>query len=120
MARRFVIRLTHAGDDVERTGSALTVAATALASGVDVELWLIHDAVELAKPGAVETLHLEHSPPLAELFASVLAGGKVFACTQCLLRRGIAAEDLIPGITPAGAAALVASLAEEGAVPLGF
>jgi len=120
MARRFVLRLTHAVDDVERIGVALTVGSTAIASGIDVELWLVHDAVSLGKPGLVETLRLEHSPPLAELWETIVAAGRVYACSQCLLRRGIGAETLRPGVTQAGAAALVASLAEEGAVALEF
>jgi len=36
MARRFVLRLTHAVDDVERIGVALPVGSTASASGIDV------------------------------------------------------------------------------------
>ncbi len=120
IARRFVLRLTHANDDVERVGVALTVGSTALASGVGVELWLIHEAVELAKPGVVESLELAHSPPLIELWNTVVGSGAVYACTQCLLRRGIGADELRPGVTQAGAAALVASLVEEGAVPLEF
>jgi predicted peroxiredoxin len=120
MARRFVLRLTHAGDDVERVGVALTVGSTAIASGVDVELWLVHEAVELAKPGVVEALRLEHSPPLVDLWNAIAGSGTVFACTQCMLRRGITAEELRPGVTQAGAPALVASLADEGAVPLEF
>ena len=71
MARRFVLRLTHAVDDVERIGVALTVGSTAIASGIDVELWLVHDAVSLGEPGLIETLRLEHSPPLAELWETI-------------------------------------------------
>jgi predicted peroxiredoxin len=96
------------------------MGSTALASGIDVELWLVHDAVELAKPGVVESLELAHSPPLGELWNAIVAGGRVYACTQCLLRRGIPADELRTGVTQAGAPALVASLAEEGAVPLDF
>lgn len=99
---------------------ALTVGSTALASGLDVDLWLIHEGVELAKPGAIESLELAHSPPLIELWDTIVEGGRVYACTQCLLRRGITNEELRQGITQAGAPALVASLAEEGAVPLEF
>jgi len=120
MARRFVMRLTHSADDVERIGVALTVGSTALASGVDVELWLVHEGVELAKPGIVESLELAHSPPLIELWDAIAKSGTVYACTQCLLRRGIDAEELRPGVTQAGAATLVGSLAEDGAVSLDF
>jgi predicted peroxiredoxin len=120
MARRLVLRLSHGPGDVERVGGALTVGSAAVASGVAVELWLSNDGVELGKPGVVESLRLEHSAPLIDLWTAIGATGSVFACTQCLLRRGIAAEELREGVTQAGAAALVASVAEEGAVALDF
>jgi predicted peroxiredoxin len=120
MARRFVLRLTHGPDEIERVGAALTTGSTAVASGIDVELWLIHDAVHLAEPGLVESLRLAHSPPLIELWTSIVAAGPVYACTQCLLRRDMKAESLREGVTQAGAAVLVASLAEDGAVSLDF
>ena len=63
MFRTLVLRLSHGPGDVERVGNALTVGSAALASGVAVELWLSNDGVELAKPGVVESLQLEHSPP---------------------------------------------------------
>jgi len=120
MTRKFVLRLTHGNDDVERVGAALTTGATALASGVAVELWLIHEAVELGKPGVVEAMELQHSPPLIELWTTIAAAGPIYACTQCLLRREITAESLREGVTQAGAAVLVASLAEDGAISVDF
>ena len=115
-----MLRLTHATDDAERVGQALTIGSTALASGIEVELWLIHDAVYLAKPGVVEGMQLAHSPSLIELWDAVTKGGQLYACTQCLARRSMTADELRPGVTQAGAAVLVASLAEDGAVALDF
>jgi predicted peroxiredoxin len=120
VTRRFVLRLTHSSDDIERVGVALTVGSTAIASGVDVELWLVHEGVELVKEGVVESLELAHSPPLIELWDAIVKSGTVYACTQCLARRGIEASAFRPGVTQAGAAALVASLAQDDAVPLDF
>jgi predicted peroxiredoxin len=118
LARTFVIRLTHGPDDVERVGQALTIGSTAIASGVGVELWLIHDAVYLAQPGTIERLELAHSPPLPELWDAISKAGQVYACTQCLMRRSITADELREGVTQAGAAVFVASLAEDGAVSI--
>jgi predicted peroxiredoxin len=120
MARKFVLRLTHGPGEIERVGAALTTGSTAVASGVDVELWLIHDAVELARPGVVESLELAHSPPLIELWDAIVAAGPVYACSQCLLRRSMAPGDLREGVTQAGAAVLVASLAEDRAISVDF
>ena len=120
MARKMVLRLSHGPGDVERVGGALTVGSAALASGVGVELWLSNEGVDLAKPGVVESLKLEHSAPLIDLWTAIATSGAVFACTQCLLRRGMKPEDLREGVTQAGAAALVASVAEDGSVALDF
>jgi predicted peroxiredoxin len=120
MARTFVVKLTHANDDIERVGVALTVASTAIASGVEAEVWLMHEGVHVGAPGVIEKMELPHAPPLIELWNAVVAGGKVFACTQCMMRRGLAAEGLREGVTQAGAPALVASLAEDGAQAIDF
>ena len=120
MSRKLVLRLSHGPGDVERVGGALTVGSAAVASGVAVELWLSNDAVELAKPGVVETLQLEHSAPLIDLWTAIVTSGAVFACSQCLLRRDITIMQLREGVTQAGAAALVASVTENGASALDF
>jgi predicted peroxiredoxin len=120
VATKLVIKLSHGPASTERVGQALTVGSTALASGLAVELWLMGDAVELTKPGAVEVLTLAHAPPLAELWSALREGGSVFACTQCMLRRGIAADALPEGVTQAGAPAFVASIAEDGARTIDF
>jgi len=52
-ARNLVIKVTAGQDHPERCGQALTVAATALASGLTVSLWLAAEAAWLAQsPGA--------------------------------------------------------------------
>ena len=37
----------------------------------------------------------------------IQAGGKIYVCTPCMKKRGIAETNLIAGATPAGGAALV-------------
>lgn len=120
MASKFVVKLTHGSVDPEPVGQALTIASTALVSGVAVELWLMGEAVELARPGAIEEMTLAHAPPLIDLWQAVVDGGPIYACTQCLMRRGMDVEDLRMGVTQAGAPAFVASLAEDGATCLDF
>jgi predicted peroxiredoxin len=120
VASKFVIRLSHGSDDPEPVGQALTIASTALVSDVAVELWLMGEGVELARPGALEEMTLAHSPPLIELWDAVRERTAIYACTQCLKRRGMDVEDLRRGVTQAGAPAFVASLAEDGATSLDF
>jgi predicted peroxiredoxin len=114
MARSLVVKVTCGAESPERLSQALTVAATAVASGVPVSLWLTGDAVWLAVPGRVPDLGLEHAVPLADLVAAVLEGGTTTVCTQCATRRDLTADDLAPGVRIAGAAAFVQeSLAES-------
>lgn len=107
MARRLVVKVTCGADDAERLSQALTVAATAVASGVDVSLWLTGEATWLAVPGRVPDLGLAHAVPLADLVAAVLAGGRTTVCTQCAARRGITPGDLADGARIAGAASFL-------------
>jgi len=69
-ARTLVIKVTAGKDDPERSGQALNVAATALASGVAVSLWLTGEAAWFALPGRAAEVVLDHSPPLSDLLAA--------------------------------------------------
>ncbi len=120
MQRTLVVKTTAGADDPERCAQAFTVAATAVASGVPVSLWLTGEASWLAVPGRAEAFELPGSAPLADLLAAVLAGGPdtVTVCTQCAARRGITADQLVPGIRIAGAATFVAEVTAEAAQAL--
>ncbi len=102
--RSLRIKVTCGGEDPERCNQAFTVAATAVAAGADVGLWLTGEAAWYGVPGRAEEFSLALAPPLADLLAAVVAGGQVTVCTQCAERRGITADDLIPGVRIAGAA----------------
>ncbi len=117
-ARTLVIKVTAGKDDPERCGQALSVAATAIASGVTVSLWLAAEAAWLALPGRSDDIVLPHSPPLSDLLASIVAGGTVTLCTQCAARRDIAPGDVIEGIRIAGAPTFVSEVMAEGAQAL--
>ncbi len=118
MARSLIVKVTCGSEAPERLSQALTVAATAVASGVEVSLWLTGDAVWLGVPGRVPDLGLEHSAPLTDLVDGVLAGGSVTVCTQCAVRRGLTADDVAPGVRIAGAATFVEESLAEGAQAL--
>lgn len=107
MSRGLVIKLTAGAEAPERASQALTVAATAVASGVAVSLWLTGESAWFATPGGVGALTLEHAAPASDLLDGVLAGGTVTLCTQCAARRGITEADLISGVRVAGAATFV-------------
>src|ERR1700722_17783504 len=112
--RSLVIKVTAGKDDPERCNQAFTVAATAVASGVRVSLWLTGESAWFGLPGRAADFSLPHAAPLADL----LAAGTVTVCTQCAARRDIEPEDLISGIRIAGAPTFVAEIMADSAQAL--
>ena len=88
------MKCTAGVDEPERCAQAFTVAATALAAGAQVSLWLTGEASWLAVPGRAEAFELPQSAPLADLRDAVLAGGTLTVCTQCAARREHHAEAI--------------------------
>jgi predicted peroxiredoxin len=107
MARTLVVKVTAGAEAPERCAQAFTVAATAIAAGAPVSLWLTGESTWFALPGRAEEFSLPHSAPLPDLLGAVLAGGRVTVCTQCAARREITPDDLLPGVRIAGAAVFV-------------
>jgi predicted peroxiredoxin len=118
MTRSLVVKVTAGADAPERCSQAFTIAATAVAAGVPVSLWLTGESAWFALPGQAESFDLPHSAPLTDLLAAVLGGGQVTLCTQCAARRDIGPEDVIDGIRIAGAAVFVDECLAEGAQAL--
>jgi predicted peroxiredoxin len=113
-----VVKATAGKNDPERCNQAFTVAAAAVASGVQVSLWLTGDATYLALPGHAGEFRLAYATPLGDLLETILKGGSVTVCTQCAARREITEDDLIDGIRIAGAATFVAEVLADGAKAL--
>lgn len=118
MARSLVVKVTAGTDAPERCAQAFTVAATAVAAGVDVSLWLTGESAWFALPGRAAEFSLPHSAPLPDLLDAVLAGGRVTLCTQCAARREITEADVLKGVRIAGAAVFVEESLAEGAQAL--
>ena len=114
MTKSLVIKVTAGADAPERCSQAFTVAAVAVASGVDVSLWLTGESAWFALPGKAAEFALPHSAPLPELLDAVLAGGRVTLCTQCAARREIGAGDVIDGVRIAGAQVFVSEIMQDG------
>jgi predicted peroxiredoxin len=118
VSRSLVVKCTSGADAPERCSQAFTVAATALAAGASVSLWLTGDAVWMAVPGRAEAFQLPHAAPLAELRDAVLAGGTLTVCTQCAARRELTQDALLPGVRVAGSASFVDEVLREAAQAL--
>jgi predicted peroxiredoxin len=116
--RSLVVKVTAGADEPERCAQAFTVAATAVASGAEVSLWLTGEASWFAVPGRAEQVDLLHAAPLADLRDALLAGARVTLCTQCAARRNLNEADLLPGIRIAGAATFTEEVLADGAQAL--
>ena len=104
MVRPLVVKVTCGAEEAERCNQGFTVAATAVAAGAEVSLWLTGEAAWFGVPGRAGRFSLPLATPLGDLLASVLAGGRVTVCSQCAARREIAAGDLLDGVRMAGSA----------------
>lgn len=113
MARTLVVKVTAGLDAPERCSQAFTVAASALAAGAEVSLWLTGESAWFALPGRAAEFELPHAAPLPDLLAALLANGSVTLCTQCAARREIGPDDVLEGVRIAGAATFV----EEALAP---
>jgi predicted peroxiredoxin len=107
--RSLLIKCTVGTEDPERCNQAFTVAASGVALGAPVSLWLTGEAAWLGVPERAEAFELPLATPLAELRDLVLAGGRLTVCSQCAARRSLTADDLLPGVHIAGAAVFAES-----------
>lgn len=114
MANKLVIKVTAGADAPERCSQAFTVAAVAVASGVEVSLWLTGESAWFALPGRAAGFELPHSAPLPDLLDAVLASGTVTLCTQCAARRDIGEKDVLDGVRIAGAQVFVSEIMPDG------
>lgn len=102
-----VLKATSGAERPETINQVFTVAASAIAAGVDVSVWLTGEAAWLGLPGRADDVDLEHAASLADLIATVVAAGTLTVCTQCAARRGITEGDVLPGVRVAGSAVFV-------------
>ena len=114
MPRALVVKVTAGADDPERCNQGFTVAATAVASGAEVSLWLTGEAAWFGVSGHAEEFSLPHAQPLADLLTTVLADGRVTVCSQCAARREIDEADLRGGVRLAGSPSYVEEVLAEG------
>ena len=112
--RKLVVKVTAGEEAPERCAQAFTVAAIAVASGVQVSLWLTGESSWFALPGRAAQFVLPHSAPLEDLLSAVLDSGTVTLCTQCAARREITEKDVRPGVRIAGAQLFVQEVLGEG------
>ena len=99
-------------DQSEKAHMPFVLANAALAMDINATIVLQGDGVKIAQRGFVDTMPPGGGfPPLKDLFASFIEqGGKLWVCSPCIKKRGIAESDLVEpsSITAAGSVNLEA------------
>ena len=113
-----MIKVTAGKDEPERCNQAFTVAATAVASGVPVSLWLTGEAAWFALPGRADGLLAAARGAAGGPARRGARAGTVTVCSQCAARRDITPADVIAGVRIAGAATFVAEIVADDAQAL--
>ena len=91
-------RAPYDGTDV--AWNALRLAGTALEAGLTVRLFLMNDAVDLAREGSRPA---EAEFDLQEMLRDLMErGAEVRLCQTCLTRCGIGRGEILPGAQVAG------------------
>lgn len=117
---KLVIVITRGLDD-ERSSVAWSIANAGIATDFEVTVFLVSSGVDWVRKGAADVAHLNPAdPPLKELIGNVMSnGGSVLVCPPCAKVRGYSEDDLLEGVTIAGAPAMLA-VVKEGAATLSF
>jgi len=118
--KKMVILITRGLDD-ERASVAWSIANGALASGLELTVFLASSGVDWARKGAAETARLNpHDPTLKDMVANVISqGSTVMVCPPCAKVRGYTENDLIEGAVLAGSVAMH-EVIKQGAATLSF
>jgi predicted peroxiredoxin len=118
MAGKFCVSLTCGKDNSDKATVAFVVANAAQASDKETMVFLSTEGVNLACQGYADSIHEEGFAPLKDLITNfVTAGGKIFVCSPCFKKRGLAESKMIAGATIVGGAKLVEFLSVEGGSP---
>lgn len=117
---KLVIVITRGLDD-ERSSVAWSIANAGIASDLEVTVFLAAAGVDWVRKGAAEVAHLNPvDPPMKDLIGNLMSnGGKVLVCPPCAKVRGYSENELIPGVTLAGAPAML-EVVKQGAATLSF
>ena len=118
--KKLVIVITRGLDD-ERSSVAWSIANAAIASDLELTVFLAAAGVDWVRKGGADVAHLNPlDPPIKQLIDNVMSGGgNVMVCPPCAKVRGYSQENLIDGVTVAGAPAML-EVVKQGASTLSF
>ena len=109
------------GFDDERSSVAWSIANTAIASDMDVTMFLVAAGVDWVRIGAARVAQLNPlDPTMNDMISNFLDnGGRILVCPPCAKMRGYTEESLIDGVTIAGAPVMLVEI-NAGAATLSF
>jgi predicted peroxiredoxin len=108
MAEKMCVSLSFSKDNCDKATVAFVLANAAVASNRETLVFLSSEGVRLAVAGYADDIKEEGFAPLKDLMKSFAeAGGKIYVCSPCLKKRGLADASLVPGATVVGGAKLV-------------
>lgn len=118
--KKLVIVLSRGPDD-ERASVAWSVANAAIASNLDVLVFLVSSGVDWARRGAADLAHPNPlDPSMKDLVGNFMSGGgTIQVCPPCAKVRGYGEEHLIDAVVLAGAPAML-EWVTQGASTLSF
>lgn len=98
MTDNVVIAVSCGTDNPNRSTRAIHLATVALKAGKNVTLFLLDEAVYLAKKGLIDHLRAATGDVADDLMAELQAHEvDILACTPCCKARHISEDDLIDG-----------------------
>lgn len=119
MTDKVLVLLSCGTDNPNRATRAFFIAATARKEGKEAVLFLLDEAVYLAKKGVVKNLRAatgddadDHLTYIQEFEVPILV------CTPCAVARQIGEEDLIEGARLAVGAEMIALACESAVISL--
>lgn len=118
--KKLVVVVTS-GSDNERSSVAWSVANGAIASDMQVTMFLVSSGVDWVRKGAADQARPNPlDPPIKDMIQTVLDnGGKILVCPPCAGVRGYDRDNLIDGVTLAGSVAMLDEV-QQGASTLTF
>lgn len=109
--QKFLLNCQYGTDNLERATIAFILATSASKTSETV-VFISSDATDLCVRGALDGRAAEGYEPLADLVAQYQSnGGLIWVCPVCVKVRGLAQQDLLPGVEIAGAPRTTAYLA---------
>ncbi|MEX1309041.1 MAG: DsrE family protein [Candidatus Sulfomarinibacteraceae bacterium] len=119
-SKKIVIVISRGFDD-ERSSVAWSIANSSVASDLEVTVFLVAAGVDWVRKGAAGVARLNPlDPPMHDMIGNVLSsGGRILVCPPCARVRGYTENDLVEGVTIAGAPAML-EVVKQGASTLSF